>query len=114
MASFLEETVPEPPPPPPPALEVEVADEEVADEEVEEIEAAVEIPPYVRCTWVEDQWVKERVTDPKQPMVGFTMFAPEDESEIDDFCRTYEVADPDTQSMIRLSFELSIARQNRS
>ncbi len=118
MASFAEPMAPsrdEPPrvepPPPPPANQP--APFLRADEEVEEIEAEAEIPPYVECTWVEEQWVTRRVSDPKQPMVGFTMLAPENESEIDDFCRTYEVADPETQRMIRLSFELAIVQHHK-
>ena len=51
--------------------------------------------------------------DPKQPLQGFTMLAPDSDEEIDDFCRTFEVADPETQRMIRLSFELAIAQERR-
>ena len=55
-------------------------------------------------------WLTKRTNDPKQPLQGFTMIAPETDQETDDFCRTYEMADPETQRMIRLSFELAIAQ----
>ena len=82
------------------------------DDEVEEIEPAAEVPPYVQCVYGEGGWQNLRTDDPKQPISGFTMIAPETDEEVDDFCRTYEMADPETQRMIRLSFELAIA-QNR-
>ncbi|HEY8131163.1 MAG TPA: PilZ domain-containing protein [Thermoanaerobaculia bacterium] len=83
------------------------------EDEIEEIDADAEVPPYVECAWIEERWVTRRTNDPKQPMSGFTMLAPETDEEIDDFCRTYAMADPETQRMIRLSFELSIAQQRR-
>lgn len=85
------------------------------DDEVEEIEAAAEVNemPYVQCVWEDEAWVTTRTEDPRQPRNGFTMIAPADEGEIVDFCRTYEVADPETQRMIRLSFELAIAQYRR-
>jgi hypothetical protein len=83
------------------------------DDEVEEISEAAEVLPYVECAWVEEQWVKRRTREPKQPLQGFTMLAPESDEEIDEFCKTFEVADPETQRMIRLSFELAIARDRQ-
>jgi hypothetical protein len=93
----------------------EVSEEIVEEvEEIEEIGAEAEIPPYVRCTWSEEQqWVTERVRDPAQPMQGFTMIAPDDESEIEDFCKTFEIADPETQRMMRTAFEVAIERERR-
>lgn len=93
----------------------EVSEEvEEEEEEIEEIGADAEIPLYVRCTWAADQrWVTERVRDPEQPMQGFTMVAPDDESEIEDFCKTFEIADPETQRMMRTAFEVAIERQGR-
>ena len=86
----------------------------VADEEVEELDAATEVAPYVQCIYREDGgWDKIPTTDPKQPISGFTMLTPDDAKEVDDFCRTYEMADPETQRMIRLSFELGIAQFRR-
>lgn len=121
-----------PPPPPmkdvPPPLKKEAAPPPKAappppttpapflptDDEVEEIDAAAEVPPYVLCIYGEDGgWEKTRTGDAKQPISGFTMLAPESDDEVDDFCRTYEMADPETQRMIRLSFELAIAHYRR-
>ena len=48
-------------------------------------------------------------TEPKQPRDGFTIVDPVDQREIDQFCKTYEYADPDTRRMIRVSCELMIA-----
>ena len=53
------------------------------------------------------------VSDPKQPREGFTMIDPEDDAELDEFCKTYEVADPETRRMIRVSFEVGIAQRQR-
>ena len=84
------------------------------DDDVEEIDAGTEVPPYVKCVFRQDGvWEKTPTADPKQPLSGFTMLAPDDESEVNDFCRTYEMADPETQRMIRLSFELGIAQFRR-
>ena len=84
------------------------------DDEVEEIDGADEVQPYVRCEIQDDGgWRKSPTDDPKQPISGFTMLAPDREDEVDDFCKTYEMADPDTQRMIRLSFELGIASFRR-
>src|SRR5581483_8567789 len=97
-----------PPPPPPPTTPAPFLS---MDDEVEELDAAAEVAPYVQCIYREDGgWDKIATSDPKQPIAGFTMLAPEDEKEVDDFCRTYEMADPETQRMIRLSFELGIAQ----
>ena len=111
---------PPPPPPPPPAAKRPAptpppmpAPFLSLDDDVEEIDAASEVPRYVECVWEEEGWVKTRTDDPKQPFSGFTMLAPETDEEINDFCRTYEMADPETQRMIRLSFELAIAHDRR-
>ncbi len=100
-----------PPPPPTPAPFLQSDEDEV--EEIEEIDAAAEVPAYVQCVWEEERWIKTKTNNPKQPMQGFTMLAPETDEEIDDFCRTYGMADPDTQRMIRLSFELAIAQDRK-
>ncbi|HJT18756.1 MAG TPA: PilZ domain-containing protein [Thermoanaerobaculia bacterium] len=100
-----------PPPPPPPTTPAPFL---AADDEVEELEPTAELSPYLQCIYREDGgWDKIPTTDPKQPISGFTILTPEDEKEIDDFCRTYEMADPETQRMIRLSFELGIAQYRR-
>jgi hypothetical protein len=107
---------PPPPPPPPPLREPApfLRDFEV-ENEIEEIEASAEILPvtYVQCVLAAGKWTKNRVDDPKQPREGFTMIDPGDDAEIDQFCKTYEVADPETRRMIRVSFEVGIARKGR-
>jgi hypothetical protein len=104
---------PPPPPPPPlpePAPFLRDFDEE---DEIEEIEASAEILPvtYVQCVLTAGKWTKKRVDDPKQPREGFTMIDPGDDAEVDQFCKTYEVADPETRRMIRVSFEVGIAQK---
>ena len=39
------------------------------------------------------------------------MIDPGDDAEVDEFCKTYEVADPETRRMIRVSFEVGIAQK---
>ena len=121
VASFIEPEsleLPEPAPPPkvaasPPKPKAPAPFLPAIDDEIEEISEEAEVLPYVECAWVEEQWVKRRTREPKQPRQGFTMLAPDSEEEIDQFCKTFEVADPETQRMIRLSFELAIAKDRR-
>jgi hypothetical protein len=81
------------------------AEEAKAESGVEEAAAR-----YVRCTIEEGKWTVEQTREPKQPREGFTIADPGDQREIDQFCKTYEVADPDTRRMIRVSCELMIAQ----
>ena len=114
-------------PPPPRSAPVVVEEDEIEEiaesaeifdegetEEIDELGVAEEIdetpPDFIECILVGGKWIKRHVTDPRQPREGFTMLAPDDESDIDQYCRSYEVADPDTRRMIRVSFELAIAR----
>ena len=132
LEAEVEEPEPQPPPPPPepkvvpkpappPVLATAPIQAMVTprpflppDDDVEEIDGADEVQPYMRCEFQDDGgWTKTPTDDAKQPMSGFTMLAPETEDEVDDFCKTYEMADPDTQRMIRLSFELGIAQFRR-
>jgi hypothetical protein len=101
---------PPPPPPPEPAPFLRDFDEE---DEIEEIDASAEILPvtFVQCVLTAGKWTKKRVDDPKQPREGFTMIDPGDDAEVDEFCKTYEVADPETRRMIRISFEVGIAQK---
>jgi len=105
-------------PPPAPAKRQPISTEPAPflpeiEDEIEEIGAESEVLPYVECAWVEEQWVKRRTREPKQPLQGFTMLAPDSEEEIDAFCKTFEVAAPETQRMIRVSFEIAIARDRQ-
>jgi hypothetical protein len=135
VASFIEPesiSLPEPPPAPPPrtappapkpataapAKRTPISTEPAPflpeiEDEVEEISEESEVLPYVECSWVEEEWVTRRTREPKQPRQGFTMVAPDSDDEIEAFCKTFEVADPETQRMIRLSFELAIAKQRQ-
>lgn len=86
-------------------------------EEIDELGVAEEIdetpPDFIECILAGGKWTKRHVRDPRQPREGFTMLTPEDERDIDQYCRSYEVADPETRRMIRISFELTIARRNQ-
>ena len=75
-----------------------------------ELEVEETPPRYIRCTLEEGKWTVERTGEAKQPRDGFTIVDPGDQREIDQFCKTYEVADPDTRRMIRVSCELMMAR----
>jgi len=101
------------PPPAPPVRNLSIA-EEVDDDEVEEIESSAELPAirFVECSLDAGKWTVREVIDPRQPREGFTMIAPDDPKEVDEFCKTYGVADPETRRMIRLSFELAISKVN--
>jgi hypothetical protein len=68
-------------------------------------------PRFVRCVFDQGKWSVEQTAEPKQPREGFTIADPGDQREIDQFCKTYEYADPDTRRMIRVSCELMIAQQ---
>lgn len=112
-----EQRAPAAPPPPPviydsvPFLRFDEPEEEVAPPL---IEAAPKPLLFLQCRLADGRWRKERVSSPKQPEgEGFTILAPADESEADELCRTYEVADPETRRAIRFSFELSIEQQLR-
>jgi hypothetical protein len=69
-------------------------------------------PVFARCAFEDGQWAIDRTADPKQPREGFTIVDPGDQREIDQFCKTYEYADPETRRMIRVSCELMIAQQH--
>src|SRR5579872_5648803 len=93
LAGEKEEALPPPPAPVP---------VDVGGEEVEEIDAASELPQvrFVQCVLEAGKWKKSEVTEPRQPREGFTMIAPDDPAEVDQFCKTYEMADPETRRMI--------------
>lgn len=92
-------------------------DEDDGMEAIDELGMAEEIdetpPDYVECILLGGKWIKRHVRDSRQPREGFTMLAPADEREVDEYCRSYEVADPDTRRMIRVSLELAIARATK-
>ena len=76
------------------------------DEEPEELSA-----PFLQCTLGAGEWMKLYVTDRKQPVEGFTIPAPSNESEVDVLCRAYEKADANRRRAMRASFEQAIAQK---
>lgn len=64
--------------------------------------------PFVRCTLDRGRWRKERVADPTQPLVGFTVSVEEEEREIELLCRTFEESDKEQRELIRLFASLAI------
>lgn len=77
-----------------------------------ELDAEEAKPVFARCLFEDGKWSIERTAEPKQPREGFTIVDPGDQREIDQFCKTYEYADPETRRMIRVSCELMIAQQH--
>lgn len=67
---------------------------------------------FVRCSFEDGKWSVDQTAESKQPREGFTIVDPGDQREIDQFCKTYEYADPETRRMIRVSCELMIAQQH--
>ncbi|HSP14204.1 MAG TPA: hypothetical protein VLV78_05575 [Thermoanaerobaculia bacterium] len=92
---------PQPEPAPPEAVQ--------ADDDEPEIVSA----PYLQCTLDGGEWMRLYVSDPKQPPDGFTVLAPNDESEVDVLCRAYEKASAEKRSTMRASFETAIRRNQR-
>ena len=62
---------------------------------------------FVRYHFRDGAWSHEPTQSPRQPHDGFTVGAHEDDEEIEQLCRTYERADDEGRSMIRLVAELS-------
>lgn len=83
------------------------------DDEDEDEQAPAEAEPdelrYLTCTLEDGQWTLQRTASLQQPREGFSMLVRQ-EAEAGEYCRTYEVADPETRRLIRLSLELAIAR----
>lgn len=98
---------------PPVVQVVQIEEHDVPDSQSFELEAERH-ERYVRCTYEGSKWTVEQTHEAKQPREGFTIVDPGDQREIDQFCKTYQYADPDTRRMIRVSCELMIARGGRS
>lgn len=65
---------------------------------------------YVRCTLDRaGQWKTERVDTADQPLTGFTVSADEGEGEIALLRKTWEEADADLRSLIRMFAQLALA-----
>ena len=57
---------------------------------------------FIRCELTESGWRREYVNSPEQPQEGFTVSAAQ-RLEVDGLQKTYEVADPETRSMMRIA-----------
>jgi hypothetical protein len=54
------------------------------------------------------QWQRKVGSSPHQPTDGFTVAAYEDEEELEELCRAYEIADEEGRRLIQLVAELSV------
>lgn len=63
---------------------------------------------YIAYLWNGTAWTVRRTELPQQPKKGFTVAAYEDEEELESLCRTWEVADEEGRTLIRLVAELSV------
>lgn len=70
--------------------------------------------PFVECTLRDGKWRRRYVSRPAQPVEGFTTVIPADDQELDLLCRTYEMADPDTRRLIRLSLEVAMTKPTQT
>jgi hypothetical protein len=63
---------------------------------------------YVKYSFENERWRKIRTTEPEQPPEGFTVWAYEDEKDLDKLSRVYENAEPWIRILVRLCAELSL------
>jgi hypothetical protein len=63
---------------------------------------------YLAHLWDGKAWTVRRTELAMQPKNGFTVAAWEDEDELQQLCRTYEIADDEGRKLIRLVAELSV------
>lgn len=63
---------------------------------------------YVTYALEKNVWRKRRSQNPTQPQDGFTVWAYEDEEELELLARTYEHADFEMRTLIRMCAELSL------
>lgn len=63
---------------------------------------------YVTYVMGDGGWIKKRTREPEQPEEGFTVWAYEDEDELERLTRVYERSNAETRSLIRLCAELSL------
>ena len=97
--------------------EIEASQEIDESEEIEPAPEPIEEPPpeepelrYVECSLEEGVWRRRLVATTLQPPDGF-ITVPADDKELDLLCKTYEVADPDTRRLIRISLELHATKK---
>jgi hypothetical protein len=63
---------------------------------------------YVCYLFEKSGWMKKRTRSAEQPQDGFTVWAYEDEEELERLTRIYEDGDPETRALIRICAELSL------
>lgn len=63
---------------------------------------------YVSYVMGDGGWMKKRTRSAEQPEEGFTVWAYEDEDELERLTRVYEAANAETRALIRLCAELSL------
>lgn len=63
---------------------------------------------YLRVSLEDGRWRKVRTQSAYQPQHGFTVWAYEDQDQIDRLCKVYQQADDETRKLIRLCAELSL------
>jgi hypothetical protein len=62
----------------------------------------MESRPFIRCTLERGRWTQQKVDEPDQPSEGFTVSVDESPAEIQLLCKTYERANPDQRTLIRM------------
>ncbi len=62
---------------------------------------------YMLYRYANGKWYREPTDSPQQPAFGFTVAAYEDEDELEQLCRAWEIADDEGRRLIRLVAELS-------
>jgi hypothetical protein len=65
---------------------------------------------YVSYRFKDGRWWRVPTESQVQPADGFTVGAHEDEEELETLCRTYEEADEEGRTLIRMVAEVSLAR----
>ena len=63
---------------------------------------------FLTYEWDGSKWSITHTQTGKQPKSGFTVAAYEDEEDLETLCRTWEAADEQGRTMIRLAAELSV------
>lgn len=76
----------------------------VDEEEPEPVSAL-----YLQCVLTAGKWERFFVEAPDQPAEGFTIVAPNDDSEVEVLCRAYAAANPQKRGQMRAAFEHAIA-----
>ena len=68
---------------------------------------------YLQCVLSGGKWERFFVEAPDQPLEGFTIVAPSDDSEVEVLCRAYAGANAQKRREMRAAFEHAIAQGRR-